>query len=211
MKMEPLIDIGHKLNVQRMAWPRMRHVLRDVYPKHFEHLREKEMKVLEIGCVPRHCASIRMWAEYFPNSQIFGLDKASRISRFKDTTGRITLIRGEQQDPKVLAEVVQVSGGVLDIVIDDGSHWPEHQIASFETLFPILSPGGIYAVEDIETSLWESRNGGFNVPGSFIEYTKERLDDLAMSQSQGEYERKVKFPISSMTLGANVFFFEKER
>jgi len=39
-----------------------------------------------------------------------------------------------------------------DIIIDDASHYPPHQIISFQNLWPKLRPGGLYVVEDIETS-----------------------------------------------------------
>lgn len=44
--------------------------------------------------------------------------------------------------------------GELDIIIDDGSHINEHIIESFKILFPKLKDGGIYAVEDTQTSYW---------------------------------------------------------
>ena len=34
----------------------------------------------------------------------------------------------------------------------DGSHLPTHQRVSFEALWPAVVPGGLYAIEDIETS-----------------------------------------------------------
>jgi predicted O-methyltransferase YrrM len=36
----------------------------------------------------------------------------------------------------------------LDLVVDDASHTYEETKASFELLFPLLSPGGIYVIED---------------------------------------------------------------
>jgi len=36
----------------------------------------------------------------------------------------------------------------LDLVVDDASHTYEETRASFEILFPLLSPGGIYVIED---------------------------------------------------------------
>ena len=38
--------------------------------------------------------------------------------------------------------------------IDDGSHIPEHQIASFVRLFPDVAGGGAYIIEDVEVSYW---------------------------------------------------------
>jgi hypothetical protein len=36
----------------------------------------------------------------------------------------------------------------LDFVIDDASHTYEHTRRSFEILFPLLRPGGLYLIED---------------------------------------------------------------
>jgi cephalosporin hydroxylase len=36
----------------------------------------------------------------------------------------------------------------LDLVVDDASHTYEETKASFEFLFPLLSPGGVYVIED---------------------------------------------------------------
>jgi len=41
-----------------------------------------------------------------------------------------------------------MSDGAFDIIIDDGSHRVEHQLASFDFLFPTMSDHGIYVVED---------------------------------------------------------------
>ena len=41
-----------------------------------------------------------------------------------------------------------------DIIIDDGSHVPQHQITSLACLLPALNPGGLYIIENVETSYW---------------------------------------------------------
>ena len=47
------------------------------------------------------------------------------------------------------------TGANFDIIIDDGGHGYEQQLVSFEVLFHHgLRPGGIYFIEDIETSYW---------------------------------------------------------
>ena len=47
----------------------------------------------------------------------------------------------------------------LDIIIDDGSHINEHVIRTFQYLFPKLKPGGIYVVEDTQTSYRQDYGG----------------------------------------------------
>ena len=38
---------------------------------------------------------------------------------------------------------------VIDVLIDDGGHHPNEMRVTFEELFPILRPGGVYICEDI--------------------------------------------------------------
>lgn len=51
---------------------------------------------------------------------------------------------GEKLRQIVLGELADE----LDLVVDDASHTYEETKASFEFLFPLLSPGGIYVIED---------------------------------------------------------------
>ena len=51
-------------------------------------------------------------------------------------------------------------------------------IQTFEVLFPLLRDGGIYVVEDVQTSYWPSFGGGLNRPGASIEFFKSLVDGL---------------------------------
>ena len=51
--------------------------------------------------------------------------------------------------------MADVGGQKFDVIIDDGSHIPWHQIFTLETIFDtFLKDGGVYIIEDIETSYW---------------------------------------------------------
>lgn len=68
-----------------------------------------------------------------------------------DAAGRVRTCWGVDQSDRstVLAEVDDFMGpGPLDLVIDDASHLFGPSVASFETLFPRLRPGGCYVIED---------------------------------------------------------------
>ena len=88
-----------------------------------------------------------MWKAYFPESRIFGIDIYDKKYRRR----RIRTFQGSQTDANFLKRVVEEIGPV-DIIIDDGSHYNTHVIASFQTLFRLLAPKGIYVVEDTQTS-----------------------------------------------------------
>ena len=70
------------------------------------------------------------------------------------------LYRGDQSDVAFLEYVLEDSRGEFDVIIDDGSHVPDHQILTFNKLFGSLKPGGLYIFEDIETSYWNREGTG---------------------------------------------------
>jgi hypothetical protein len=93
---------------------------------------------------------------------------------------RIKIFKGSQVDIDFLENVCK-QAGVFDLIIDDGSHINEHVIKSFEFLFPKLKKGGIYVIEDTQTSYWEAYGGtstDFNRAGTIYHYFKSLIDCL---------------------------------
>ncbi len=94
----------------------------------------------------RDAPSLRLWSQYFPQGEIFGLD-------FNDFSGvkipRCRIFRGDASKEANLLTVLDQIGGQLDIIIDDASHASDHQQISLGTLFPALVPGGVYIIEDL--------------------------------------------------------------
>jgi hypothetical protein len=127
-------------------------------------------KVLEIGIGTTQCmthvpnyrpgASLRMWEQFFPKAEIFGVDIEPSVLV---NEGRIRSQECDQSKRSDLIMAAQWTGGNLDLVIDDGSHKSEHQVLSVVTLMPFLSPDGIYIIED------SSRNIGEYLPFKFFE------------------------------------------
>ncbi len=131
------------------------------YWHHFKHLRETTKSVLEIGV--QAGLSLLTWHEFFPNARIFGIDIDPVCEKLNNNNNRIVVKIGKQQDIGFLEKINKQAGG-FDIIIDDGSHAPEHQITSFETLFPMMRDNGIYVVEDMEQ--------GFNAVDYFARLTR---------------------------------------
>ena len=67
-----------------------------------------------------------------------------------------------------------------EVVIDDGSHRPEHILETFRILFPLLADGGIYAIEDTQTSYWPEcrRQRGPRRTGHPMALVKALIDGL---------------------------------
>jgi cephalosporin hydroxylase len=89
-----------------------------------------------------------MWKDYFPGAEIYGIDTKPECKDHE--AERIKIFIGNQSDKKFLKSLAPQLES-LNVVIDDGSHIPNDQIASFEVLFPILLSGGYYVIEDLRT------------------------------------------------------------
>jgi hypothetical protein len=50
--------------------------------------------------------------------------------------------------------------------------------ASLEVLFPLLSEGGTYLIEDTHSSYWTDHQGGYAWPWSFMRYARSLTDDM---------------------------------
>ena len=113
-------------------------------------LRNKKVKVMEIGVF--NGASLRMWRDYFPDGYVLGVD--NKPHTLVHAGERIDVRHGDQNFPDGLANLAQ-EFGPFDIIIDDGSHLWHHQINTMKALLPLVKSGGIYIVEDLQTSFGE--------------------------------------------------------
>jgi cephalosporin hydroxylase len=149
------------------------------YQRIFMPLKNRRMNLLEIGVGGYQNSgiggeSLRMWKAFFPKSRIVGIDLIDK-THFRQP--RIDIRQCDQTDVEALKKLSAEYGG-FDIIIDDGSHLNEHVIATFQILFPLLRPNGIYTVEDVQTSYWPGWGGGRDNPGSMMAFFKNLADGL---------------------------------
>jgi len=118
----------------------------EIYDDVFRDVK-KNPKVLEIGV--QNGGSLQVLSKYFgKKSEIYGLDIDQRCASLKLKETNIWIAIGDASQKKTCEDFP-----VFDLIIDDGSHDPNHQRASMEHLFlNHLSDGGIYLIEDLEHS-----------------------------------------------------------
>lgn len=117
----------------------------EAYDRHFRRFRGRPVHVLEIGIYSG--GSLEMWSSYFgPQSRIYGVDIEPACKNYESECVKVFI--GDQAD-RSFWRCVKQEVPDLDIVIDDGGHLPEQQIATLEELLPHLRPGGVYMCEDI--------------------------------------------------------------
>lgn len=127
------------------------HGYAEIYESTFYMMRDRPITLLEIGVFQG--ASIASWLEYFPKATIVGIDCDPQVP----SRDRYHFVQGRQESPELLARVVR-DFPLLDIVIDDGSHMPVHQAASFHALWPYIAKGRYYFIEDIHPWFDERHN-----------------------------------------------------
>ncbi|SRR6266567_482201 len=146
----------------------------EIYERHLSRFRSTEVNVVEIGVYQG--GSLQMWKQYFgPLASIWGIDVNPRCRQFEED--RVRILIGDQADRGFLATVANAVGPI-DVLIDDGGHTMRQQRATFEVLFPRISPTAVYICEDMHTSYWREYGGGHLNPFSFVEFAKNHIDRL---------------------------------
>jgi hypothetical protein len=139
----------------------------------FDHIRFKEINLLEIGIDKGD--SLRMWHKYFPHSEIHGIDIKNGYEYLNEQGIKTHIV-----DQSIKGELILFAEqypNYFDIICDDGSHQSEDMVLTFETLFPYLRSGGYYIIEDL-LCVFDSRwNKGRNI----LERIMEMIGEVNMN------------------------------
>lgn len=182
------------------------------YERHFAYLRKRHFNLLEIGVgggeyTGKGGNSLRMWKKYFPKANIFSIDCFDK-SALQES--RITIYQGSQNDTKFLNSIASKIGRV-DVIIDDGSHINEHVLTSFSVLFPHLTDGGMYVIEDTHTA-YDERFGGSeksNATDTSMALVKSLLDALNWEEFVKTSPPEIGRDIVSVCCYHNLVFIRK--
>src|SRR6516164_5688197 len=145
------------------------------YLKFYErHLVPAEISTLtEIGVWTG--GSLRMWARWMPHARVIGIDieAANYVIASEEHLDNITFIEGD---------VTTIEPWASDVVIDDGSHHGDDQLAAFDRFWPLLTSGGWYVIEDLE-SVWDETY--FRRGDLMTSWLSHRLEDALRDLSIG--------------------------
>jgi len=199
-KPKSITEIFQETNTDKLY----RHGYHRYYETHLEPYRAVHgLRLLEIGTDSG--ISLGAWLKYFTDSAaVQGLAYNVDVEKAHATAcdlmpkecAKLAIYNLDQSDKAALADMMAKNSEGWDIVIDDGSHYPGHQIISFQQLWPKLRPGGLYIVEDIETSYADFGNAyqyplsagiGKAPPYNAVEQFK-RLADVVSRKHFGQPE-----------------------
>lgn len=165
------------------------------YEQLFNSLRKDNVKLLEIGVARGR--SLWMWARFFEQGHIYGVDNCEFMdgskyqqSRGKADQGQITFIKADQSYTVQMKKVGE-KYGPFDIIIDDGSHKPQDQILTFNTLWPYCKK--YYAIEDMHPAYKDHEHETVNyfarhVIGDLNSYGDKRHYDVQFNPSMNGAE-----------------------
>jgi SAM-dependent methyltransferase len=119
------------------------------YLEFYERFFESRLfqSIAEIGVLRGH--SIRWLLGRFPQATVFGADILPRQAEWP-TDPRFVFSQFDQGDRDKLRDFL--CQAQFDLIIEDGSHLPTHQVICLIEGVRALRPGGLYILEDIHTS-----------------------------------------------------------
>nr|QBK90508.1 MAG: methyltransferase [Pithovirus LCPAC104] len=163
----------------------------DIYHNHFRKIRDSassddKVNILEIGV--GEGGSLEMWRDYFgaEKCHIYGIDNNLNVKEIEKNYDNIKIFIGNQEDSNFLDYVIKQTPK-MNIIIDDGGHFMNQQVVSFNKLFVHVKEGGIYLCEDCHTSYWEEYQGGYLKNNTFIEHSKNSIDSINAYHSRNKY------------------------
>jgi hypothetical protein len=129
-----------------------------VYDRLFSPFRDNSVNILQIGV--HNGGSLEVLAKYFRQAvHIIGSDTNPSCGDLKYDDPRISIVVGNINTQEVLDSITSKLQAI-DLLIDDGSHTSADVVATFVNYFQLVSPGGLYIIEDTHSLYWEAAGGG---------------------------------------------------
>lgn len=181
----------------------------EVYHRALRSYRNKPITFLEIGV--QNGGSAMMWRDYLgPEAKIIGVDKDPQCKALEAHGFEIWI--GDQASPAFWQDF-KAKHPALDVVLDDGGHTMDQQLVTFEALWPTVTDGGLYMVEDIHTSYFPSHGGGgAGMKGTFIDRVKTLIDEMHAwyyAPANGVAPGSIARNLATITIGDSIVALEK--
>lgn len=150
----------------------------DVYDRHLGRFMGTDVNLVEVGV--QKGGSLELWTKYFgQGSKITGVDIDPACAGLTYPNWNVEVVIGDQGDPAFWAQFL--SGPdfkPIDIFIDDGGHFMDPQLLTFQAVWPKIKTGGVYICEDTHTSYKDYNGGGLERKFTLTNYMKGLVDVL---------------------------------
>ena len=187
--MDILSQLAIKYNTDKFT-----HGFTKVYDNLLNKYKDDKFNLLEIGVF--YGSSIKMWHEYFQNSNIYAADNyigkngngnifgtpdkfVKEVSDNKEYYNRIEIVYLDQSKEEELikySNYCKENNIKFKIILDDGSHLMKDQQITFFHLFDNLENGGMFIIEDTHTS----DQNGYDVLPDKSNSTKKLIENIKL-------------------------------
>lgn len=170
------------------------HGFTKVYDNLLNKYKDDKFNLLEIGVF--YGSSIKMWHEYFQNSNIYAADNyigingngnifgtpdkfVKEVSDNKEYYNRIEIVYLDQSKEEELikySNYCKENNIKFKVILDDGSHLMKDQQITFFYLFDNLESGGMFIIEDTHTS----EQNGYDVLPDKSNSTKKLIENIKL-------------------------------
>jgi hypothetical protein len=148
-----LCKLGGKYKTDKSQFNKKghRHSYTAAYNLLFIHLRNKKINFAEIGILNN--SSIKMWRDYFRFANIDGFDYDKKLIRKakKDNLKKVSYHDINVNNVNSINDAFKKTKKKYDIIIDDSTHFFDHQINIINVTKKFLNKGGFLIIEDIYT------------------------------------------------------------
>lgn len=141
------------------------HSYLEPYDELFARFQHKPVKLLEIG--NNGGESIKLWDDYFDDVEITGIE-INTVEPLVELNKRdnINIHMGVDAYVDETLNRFKDTGVKYDIIVDDGSHLPNHQAYALVRWIELLADDGVMVVEDIQ---------GYEYIQPLVQYIKPEL------------------------------------
>ena len=171
--MKQLTLLANKNGTDKGTIFREGHGYSEIYEDYIKGFIGKHPKILEIGI--ENGGSLRMWNDYFAGDcEIYAIDIVPEKRMYETQNTHIFI---QDQSSKTdwenfKSQFPNNGEEFFDIIVEDGSHFPQHQIITlFELCNCVKKHEGIYVAEDLHTNILDGKESKFYLEGIDLSQT----------------------------------------
>tara|TARA_B100001027_G_scaffold216791_1_gene194301 strand:- start:844 stop:1692 length:849 start_codon:yes stop_codon:yes gene_type:complete len=122
------------------------HGYAEIYEKEFKNFKVNNINILEIGSFYGNAAAALFF--YFSKANIYSGDIYPDIFKYKSDRNKNFYVDSSSRES--LKKNILNKKLNFDIIIEDASHMLKDQILSLFILFPLVSSGGLFIIEELD-------------------------------------------------------------
>jgi hypothetical protein len=128
------------------------HAYLELYETLLSKKKETAKNVLEIGICGG--GSIKMWHDYFPNANVYGLDIVKIVDLWSEIKNKKRIILGRFNAYDEEFFNTHLLDKKFDFMLDDGPHTLESMLTFIRLYSQLMEEDGILIIEDVQSWDW---------------------------------------------------------